>query len=430
MLRAARAARRSVTTETFERLSREARRAKRAEAQGAAAGPAAHAPAPTTTSSMGWPLMVTGSVGVGGLGWALYADPAENEVARSVQTRLRCATPPRPTPRARARPKPFDPGFPRRASRETLSLAFFSRLAQFAWLLAQLDEMASPFTAPSRAKLLPDWPLDYLQPPIPADTPCPHTLVLDMEDTLICSTWDRRYGWRHAKRPGADEFLKELSRYYEIVLFTTNMVGIGDPVMSLLDPQGLAMHRLHRDATRFVNGHHVKDLSRLNRNVKKIVLVDDDAHAAMLQPANLIRVAPYSDARDKSDKQLLELIPFLTSIVKEGVDDVPKVERRRARALARRRTPSLSVLSSHRTRAPHPGSLHTRFTPLPPFPFRSCSIPTIRTTRAASCAATERTSTRSVTARTRSARRASAASCASAPRRPTRRRRPRCAARS
>ena len=75
--------------------------------------------------------------------------------------------------------------------------------------------MASPFTAPSRAKLLPDWPLDYLQPPIPADTPCPHTLVLDMEDTLICSTWDRRYGWRHAKRPGADEFLKELSRYYE-----------------------------------------------------------------------------------------------------------------------------------------------------------------------------------------------------------------------
>lgn len=185
--------------------------------------------------------------------------------------------------------------------------------------------MASPFTAPSRAKLLPDWPLDYLQPPIPADTPCPHTLVLDMEDTLICSTWDRRYGWRHAKRPGADEFLKELSRYYEIVLFTTNMVGIGDPVMSLLDPQGLAMHRLHRDATRFVNGHHVKDLSRLNRNVKKIVLVDDDAHAAMLQPANLIRVAPYSDARDKSDKQLLELIPFLTSIVKEGVDDVPKL---------------------------------------------------------------------------------------------------------
>ena len=85
------------------------------------------------------------------------------------------------------------------------------------------------------------------------------------------------------------------------------------------------MHRLHRDATRFVNGHHVKDLSRLNRNVKKIVLVDDDAHAAMLQPANLIRVAPYSDARDKSDKQLLELIPFLTSIVKEGVDDVPKL---------------------------------------------------------------------------------------------------------
>ena len=100
MLRAARAARRSVTTETFERLSREARRAKRAEAQGAAAGPAAHASAPTTTGNLRWPLMVTGSVGVGGLGWALYADPAENEVARSVQTLPPVRdTAPRPTPR-------------------------------------------------------------------------------------------------------------------------------------------------------------------------------------------------------------------------------------------------------------------------------------------------------------------------------------------
>ena len=129
-----------------------------------------------------------------------------------------------------------------------------------------------------------------MNPPIPPDTPCPHTLVLDMEDTLICSTWDRRYGWRHAKRPGADEFLKELSKYYEIVLFTSNIAGIGDPIMTLLDPQCQAMHRLHRDATRFMNGHHVKDLSRLNRNMSKIILIDDDPNASMLQPENAIQV--------------------------------------------------------------------------------------------------------------------------------------------
>lgn len=146
------------------------------------------------------------------------------------------------------------------------------------------------------------------------------------------------------------------------------MVGIGDPVMSQLDPHGLAMHRLHRDATRFVNGHHVKDLSRLNRNVKKIVLVDDDAHAAMLQPRNLIRVRPYSDARDKSDTQLLELIPFLTSIVKEGVDDVPKVRAaRRARSRAETRPLSLCFCPPTARARPHPGSLHTRFAP-PSFP--------------------------------------------------------------
>ena len=99
------AARRSISNESFERLSREARRAKRVEAQGAV-GPAAQAQAQqTTTGTLRWPLMVTGSVGVGAFGWALYADPEENEVARSVQEMppVRESRPTRNRARARAR---------------------------------------------------------------------------------------------------------------------------------------------------------------------------------------------------------------------------------------------------------------------------------------------------------------------------------------
>ena len=66
-----------------------------------------------------------------------------------------------------------------------------------------LKEITSPWSKPVRDKLLTDWP----PPMVPPDTPQPMVLVLDLEDTLVKSTWDRRYGWRHAKRPGVDKFL-------------------------------------------------------------------------------------------------------------------------------------------------------------------------------------------------------------------------------
>lgn len=33
------------------------------------------------------------------------------------------------------------------------------------------------------------------------------------------------------------------------------------------------MYRLVRDATRFVDGHHVKDLGALNRDLSKVIIV-------------------------------------------------------------------------------------------------------------------------------------------------------------
>jgi len=59
-------------------------------------------------------------------------------------------------------------------------------------LFAQLSD---PFSKPHSTKLLPDWPM----PNVPPEMPCPHTLVLDLENTLVSSTWDRKFGWRHAK---------------------------------------------------------------------------------------------------------------------------------------------------------------------------------------------------------------------------------------
>ena len=113
-------------------------------------------------------------------------------------------------------------------------------------------------------------------PNVPHDIPPPHTLVLDLENTLVGSTWDRKYGWRHAKRPGVEKFLHDMVQYYEIVLYSPSHEGLAEPVVAALDKDGCIMHRLYREATHFHNGIHVKDLNSLNRNVKRIVVLDDD----------------------------------------------------------------------------------------------------------------------------------------------------------
>jgi len=160
-------------------------------------------------------------------------------------------------------------------------------------------------------------------PNVPHDIPVPHTLVLDLENTLVSSTWERKYGWRHAKRPGVDKFLHELAQYYEIVLYSPTIDGIADPVVTSLDKDGCIMHRLYRDATYYIDGVHVKDLNRLNRNVRRMVVVDDDPAEVAFNPENLIRVKPYADPTDRTDNTLERITPFLIEIAREGYNDVP-----------------------------------------------------------------------------------------------------------
>jgi mitochondrial import inner membrane translocase subunit TIM50 len=143
----------------------------------------------------------------------------------------------------------------------------------------------------------------------------------------VSSTWDRKFGWRHAKRPGVDKFLHELAQYYEIVLYSPSIDGIADPVVTALDKDGCIMHRLYRDATYYTNGVHVKDLNRLNRNVKRMVVLDDDPEEVQFNKENLIRVKPYNDPNDRTDNTLERIVPFLVEIAREGYSDIPALLR-------------------------------------------------------------------------------------------------------
>lgn len=195
-----------------------------------------------------------------------------------------------------------------------------AKLSQMIGLTDSISSYAEEYTRPNHAKLLPSW-ADI--PNVPKDMAVPHTLVLDLENTLVNSTWDRKYGWRHAKRPGVDEFLRTMAQYYEIVIYSPSHQGSAEPVITSLDPNGCVMHRLYREATHYIGGVYCKDLNSLNRNVGRIVYLDDDPKAAILNPGNLIQVKPYIDPTDRDDNTLERITPFLVEIAREEHNDVP-----------------------------------------------------------------------------------------------------------
>ncbi|OAX40299.1 HAD-like protein [Rhizopogon vinicolor AM-OR11-026] len=158
----------------------------------------------------------------------------------------------------------------------------------------------------------PQW-TELLPPPLPAPHQKPYTLLVSMDDLLITSTWDRQQGWRTAKRPGVDYFLAYLSQFYEIVIFTTQHHYTAMPIIEKLDPYNFFItYKLFREATRSVNGKIVKDLSYLNRDLSKVILLDTHPEHVSSHPENAIIIPKWTAA--PGDKGLIAMIPFLESI--------------------------------------------------------------------------------------------------------------------
>ncbi|KAI9821025.1 MAG: mitochondrial inner membrane protein required for protein import [Pycnora praestabilis] len=179
---------------------------------------------------------------------------------------------------------------------------------------ARIGDTLGYYTEPAFPKLLPD-----VQP----EWERPYTLVLSLEDLLVHSEWTRDHGWRMAKRPGVDYFLRYLSQYFEIVVFTSVPSYTGGVVMQKLDPFRMVMWPLFREATRYSHGEYIKDLSYLNRDLSKVILIDTVPSHAKLQPENAIILSKWTGA--PQDKELVSFIPFLEYIATMGLSDTREV---------------------------------------------------------------------------------------------------------
>jgi RNA polymerase II subunit A small phosphatase-like protein len=75
-------------------------------------------------------------------------------------------------------------------------------------------------------------------------------------------------------RPGVDEFLEKMSKHYELIVFTASLSKYAEPLVDRLDPKRVCYFRLFREHCTMINGAFVKDLKRLDRDMKDIIILD------------------------------------------------------------------------------------------------------------------------------------------------------------
>ncbi|GAB5573986.1 carboxy-terminal domain RNA polymerase II polypeptide A small phosphatase 2 [Prionailurus iriomotensis] len=120
------------------------------------------------------------------------------------------------------------------------------------------------------------------------------------------------------KRPYVDEFLRRMGELFECVLFTASLAKYADPVTDLLDRCGVFRARLFRESCVFHQGCYVKDLSRLGRDLRKTLILDNSPASYIFHPENAVPVQSWFD--DMADTELLNLIPIFEEL--SGAEDV------------------------------------------------------------------------------------------------------------
>ncbi|KAJ1928028.1 hypothetical protein IWQ60_002443 [Tieghemiomyces parasiticus] len=179
-------------------------------------------------------------------------------------------------------------------------------------------------------------PAPSLLPPLLPSDQGKKCLVLDLDETLLHSSFRvvdnpdyivpvKLEGQTHnvyvLKRPGVDEFMRQVGEAFEVVVFTASLSKYADPVLDLLDMHKVVRHRLFRESCILYGGNYVKDLSRMGRPLTDLIIVDNSPASYAFHPNNAIPITTWFN--DTHDTELLDLVPFLMDL--KDVLDVSSV---------------------------------------------------------------------------------------------------------
>lgn len=78
------------------------------------------------------------------------------------------------------------------------------------------------------------------------------------------------------KRPHCDDFLKKVCKWYKVVIFTASVQEYADPVIDWLEQEKKYFAgRYYRQHCTFRNGSYIKDLSSIETDLSKVIILDN-----------------------------------------------------------------------------------------------------------------------------------------------------------
>lgn len=160
------------------------------------------------------------------------------------------------------------------------------------------------------------------------------TLVLDLDETLVHSSMTpfpngshltieikvagNKYNVYVLKRPFLEEFLLEMSYLYEIIIFTASLAEYAEPLLEILDKNKIIKYKLNRIHCLYYQGTYIKDLRVIKRNIKDLIIIDNNPASYVLNQENGIPILSWFD--NPKDEELMKLVPLLKYLSK--VNDV------------------------------------------------------------------------------------------------------------
>ena len=126
-------------------------------------------------------------------------------------------------------------------------------------------------------------------------------------------------------RNGVNEFLQEVSKHFDVGIYTASVKEYADAVISFLDPENkLIKYRLYRNnCINFNDSFFVKDL-RIFKGVdlKDIILIDNSMYSFAAQLSNGILINSFYN--DKNDTELYNVMSYLLNYILPE-EDIRKV---------------------------------------------------------------------------------------------------------
>ncbi len=166
--------------------------------------------------------------------------------------------------------------------------------------------------------------------PLPSYT-SKYTLILDLDETLIYSQRNISYKLKKKEninkkriilRPGLREFLKEMKKIFELIIFSSGTVDYVNPIVEIIENDekffDFVLYRNH--ITLDEDGNNVKNLELIGRNIKKIIIIDDIPRYFKLQKDNGINIKPFL-GNISSDKNTLKTLAYILKKIRIDAEE-------------------------------------------------------------------------------------------------------------